>query len=92
MAVRGRDAGARAPLRWRAAGPLLAALLTASACAVPADRDDTLTTGALDATLERRAAAVLAHDRVAISTRWPPRPPSCGPPSAPNSTGSPTCR
>ncbi len=63
MAVRGRDAGARAPLRWRAAGPLLAALLTASACAIPADRDDTLTTGALDATLERRAAAVLAHDR-----------------------------
>ncbi|MDW4914356.1 hypothetical protein [Streptomyces californicus] len=63
MAVRGRDAGARVPLRWRAAGPLLAALLTASACAIPADRDDTLTTGALDATLERRAAAVLAHDR-----------------------------
>ncbi|MCC0579453.1 hypothetical protein [Streptomyces californicus] len=63
MAVRGRDAGARAPLRWRAAGPLLAALLTASACAIPADRDDPLTTGALDATLERRAAAVLAHDR-----------------------------
>ncbi len=53
----------RAPLRWRAAGPLLAALLTASACAFPADRDDSLTTGALDATLERRAAAVLAHDR-----------------------------
>ncbi|MBD3553675.1 hypothetical protein [Streptomyces sp. SP18CM02] len=63
MAVRGRDAGARVPLRWRAAGPLLAALLTASACAIPADQDDTLTTGALDATLERRAAAVLAHDR-----------------------------
>ncbi|MFF5774116.1 hypothetical protein ACFY8V_30690 [Streptomyces californicus] len=63
MAVRGRDAGVRAPLRWRAAGPLLAALLTASACAFPADRDDSLTTGALDATLERRAAAVLAHDR-----------------------------
>ncbi|MFH8885557.1 hypothetical protein [Streptomyces californicus] len=63
MAVRGRDAGGRAPLRWRAAGPLLAALLTASACAFPADRGASLTTGALDATLERRAAAVLAHDR-----------------------------
>ncbi|OKJ13333.1 hypothetical protein AMK20_11715 [Streptomyces sp. TSRI0261] len=41
---------------------MLAALLTASACTAPADPDTFLTTGALDATLERRAAAVLAHD------------------------------
>ncbi|WP_097866566.1 hypothetical protein [Streptomyces sp. rh34] len=63
MAVRGRDArGGRPRGRRRAAGPLLAALLTASACTAPADTDTFLTTGALDATLERRAAAVLAHD------------------------------
>ncbi|MFJ9886629.1 hypothetical protein ACIQRW_12290 [Streptomyces sp. NPDC091287] len=63
MAVRGRDArGGRPRGRRRAAGPLLAVLLTASACTAPADTDTFLTTGALDATLERRAAAVLAHD------------------------------
>lgn len=63
MAVRGRDErGARPRGRRRAAGLLLAALLTASACTAPADPDTFLTTGALDATLERRAAAVLAHD------------------------------
>lgn len=37
-------------------------LLTAAACTAPADTGTHLTTGALDATLERRAAAVLAHD------------------------------
>ncbi|MFH9607796.1 hypothetical protein [Streptomyces sp. NPDC017448] len=64
MAVRGRDArGGDARRRRRAAGPLLAALLAASACSSPDGRDASLTTGALDATLERRAAAVLAHDR-----------------------------
>ncbi|MFJ2023270.1 hypothetical protein ACIODW_05560 [Streptomyces sp. NPDC087897] len=64
MAVRGRDARGGGPrTRRRAAGPLLAALLTASACASPGDRDASLTTGVLDAALERRAAAVLAHDR-----------------------------
>lgn len=63
MAVRGRDARGGGPRgRRRAAGLLLAALLTASACTAPADPDTFLTTGALDATLERRAAAVLAHD------------------------------
>ncbi|WP_103531846.1 hypothetical protein [Streptomyces sp. SM11] len=63
MAVRGRDArGGGTRGRRRAAGPLLAALLTASACTAPADPDTFLTTGALDATLERRAAAVLARD------------------------------
>ncbi|WP_426497622.1 hypothetical protein [Streptomyces sp. D54] len=63
MAVRGRDArGGRTRGRRRAAGLLLAALLTASACTASADPDTFLTTGALDATLERRAAAVLAHD------------------------------
>ncbi|MFJ3595109.1 hypothetical protein ACIPRU_01060 [Streptomyces sp. NPDC090126] len=63
MAVRGRDARGGGPQgRRRAAGLLLAALLTASACAASADPDTVLTTGALDATLDRRAAAVLAHD------------------------------
>ncbi|MFD4339721.1 hypothetical protein ACFWPP_21395 [Streptomyces anulatus] len=63
MAVRGREARGGGPRgRRRAAGLLLAALLTASACTAPADPDTFLTTGALDATLERRAAAVLAHD------------------------------
>ncbi|MFH9392280.1 hypothetical protein [Streptomyces sp. NPDC017413] len=63
MAVRGRDArGGRPRGRRRPAGPLLAVLLTAAACTAPADTDTSLTTGALDATLERRAAAVLAHD------------------------------
>ncbi|MFD5204943.1 hypothetical protein ACFWM7_33415 [Streptomyces sp. NPDC058375] len=63
MAVRGRDARGGAPRgRRRAAGLLLATLLTASACSAPADADTVLTAGALDATLERRAAAVLAHD------------------------------
>ncbi|MFI5652801.1 hypothetical protein ACIA71_16415 [Streptomyces anulatus] len=63
MAVRGREArGGRPRGRRRAAGMLLAALLTASACTATADPDTFLTTGALDATLERRAAAVLAHD------------------------------
>ncbi|RPK86338.1 MULTISPECIES: hypothetical protein [Streptomyces] len=63
MAVRGRDARGGGPRgRRRAAGLLLAALLTASACTAPADPDTFLTTGALDATLESRAAAVLAHD------------------------------
>ncbi|MFH9263650.1 hypothetical protein [Streptomyces sp. NPDC017546] len=63
MAVRGRDArGGRPRGRRRAAGTLLAALLTASACTAPADADTFLTTDALDTTLERRAAAVLAHD------------------------------
>ncbi|MEU5287147.1 hypothetical protein AB0G97_24550 [Streptomyces sp. NPDC020755] len=63
MAVRGRDArGGRPRGRRRAAGPLLAVLLTASACTATAEPDSSLTTGALDATLERRAAAVLARD------------------------------
>ncbi|MDF9803219.1 hypothetical protein M2436_001766 [Streptomyces sp. HB372] len=63
MAVRGREARGGGPRgRRRAAGVLLAALLTASACTDPADPDTFLTTGALDAALERRAAAVLAHD------------------------------
>ncbi|MFJ7410656.1 hypothetical protein ACIQWZ_07570 [Streptomyces sp. NPDC098077] len=63
MAVRGRDArGGRPRVRRCAAGLSLAALLTASACTAPADPDTVLTTGALDAALERRAAAVLAHD------------------------------
>ncbi|MFJ9107988.1 hypothetical protein [Streptomyces sp. NPDC102283] len=63
MAVRGRDArGGRPRGRRRAAGSLLAVLLTASACTAPADPDTFLTAGALDAVLERRAAAVLAHD------------------------------
>jgi hypothetical protein len=63
VAVRGRDARGGGPRgRRRAAGLLLAALLTASACTAPAAPDTFLTTGALDATLERRAAAVLAHD------------------------------
>ncbi|MBK3535143.1 hypothetical protein JHN61_02715 [Streptomyces sp. MBT67] len=63
MAGRGRDARGGGPRgRRRAAGLLLAALLTASACTASADPDTFLTTGALDAALERRAAAVLAHD------------------------------
>ncbi|MFJ8250631.1 hypothetical protein [Streptomyces sp. NPDC094466] len=63
MAVRGRDArGGRPRGRRCAAGLSLAALLTASACTAPADPDTVLTAGALDAALERRAAAVLAHD------------------------------
>ncbi|MFB8020337.1 hypothetical protein ACFC36_17440 [Streptomyces rubiginosohelvolus] len=63
MAGRGRDARGGGPRgRRRAAGLLLAALLTASACTASADPDTVLTTGALDAALERRAAAVLAHD------------------------------
>ncbi|MFF2232154.1 hypothetical protein [Streptomyces anulatus] len=63
MAVRGREARGGGPRgRRRAAGLLFAVLLTASACTAPADPDTFLTTGALDATLERRAAAVLAHD------------------------------
>ncbi|MEU2143037.1 hypothetical protein ABZ741_01795, partial [Streptomyces globisporus] len=63
MAGRGRDARGGGPRgRRRAAGLLLAALLTASACTASADPDTVLTTGALDATLESRAAAVLAHD------------------------------
>ncbi|MEV7842945.1 hypothetical protein AB0O50_03100 [Streptomyces cyaneofuscatus] len=63
MAVRGRDARGRRPrLPRRAAGLALAVLLTASACAVPADADTTLTVREIDATLERRAAAVLARD------------------------------
>lgn len=41
---------------------MLAALLTASACAAPADADTALTVREIDATLERRAAAVLARD------------------------------
>ncbi|MFE9700360.1 hypothetical protein [Streptomyces sp. NPDC006270] len=63
MAVRGRDTRG-GELRWRrrAAGPLLAALLTASACTAPAGTDARLTADVLDAALERRAAAVLAHD------------------------------
>ncbi|MFH8437208.1 hypothetical protein ACH4A3_18530 [Streptomyces sp. NPDC018007] len=64
MAVGRRDArGGGARRRRRAAGPLLAALLAASACASPGGRDAPLTPGVLDAALERRAAAVLAHDR-----------------------------
>ncbi|CAM5353217.1 hypothetical protein ACPXCO_01720 [Streptomyces cyaneofuscatus] len=63
MAVRGRDARGRRPrLPRRAAGLALAVLLTASACAAPADADTTLTVREIDATLERRAAAVLARD------------------------------
>ncbi|MET8608393.1 hypothetical protein ABZV92_33160 [Streptomyces rubiginosohelvolus] len=63
MAGRGRDARGGGPRgRRRAAGLLLAALLTASACTASGQPDTFLTTGALDATLERRAAAVLAHD------------------------------
>lgn len=63
MAVRGRDARGGGPRgRRRAAGLLIAALLTASACTASTDPDTFLTTGALDATLERRAAAVLARD------------------------------
>ncbi|MFJ1799397.1 hypothetical protein [Streptomyces sp. NPDC088180] len=63
MAVRGRDARGGRPRGQRcAAGLSLAALLTASACTAPADPDTVLTAGALDAALERRAAAVLAHD------------------------------
>ncbi|MGW0643537.1 hypothetical protein [Streptomyces badius] len=63
MAVRERDARGGGPRgRRRAAGLLLAALLTASACTASTDPDTLLTAGALDATLERRAAAVLAHD------------------------------
>ncbi|MER7701107.1 MULTISPECIES: hypothetical protein [unclassified Streptomyces] len=63
MAVRGRDTRGGEP-RWRrrAAGPLLAALLAASACTAPAGTDARLTADVLDAALERRAAAVLAHD------------------------------
>ncbi|MEU0101658.1 hypothetical protein [Streptomyces sp. NPDC006267] len=63
MAVRGRDTRG-GELRWRrrAAGPLLAALLTASACTAPAGTDARLTADVLDAALERRAAAVLAHN------------------------------
>ncbi|WP_128817257.1 hypothetical protein [Streptomyces sp. S063] len=63
MAVRERDARGGGPRgRRRAAGLLLAALLTASACTASTDPDTLLTAGALDATLERRAAAVLARD------------------------------
>ncbi|WP_097881138.1 hypothetical protein [Streptomyces sp. st140] len=63
MAGRGRDARGGGPRgRRRAAGLLLAALLTASACTASGEPDTVLTTGALNATLERRAAAVLAHD------------------------------
>ncbi|MFJ6610996.1 hypothetical protein ACIQPT_12005 [Streptomyces sp. NPDC091289] len=63
MAVRERDARGGGPrVRRRAAGPLLAALLTASACTAPAGPDTFLTTGDLEATLKSRAAAVLAHD------------------------------
>ncbi|MFD8106798.1 hypothetical protein [Streptomyces microflavus] len=66
MAVRGRGARGRRPQRRRrAAGLVLAALLTASACVAPAghrDADTSLTVREIDATLERRAAAVLARD------------------------------
>ncbi|MDX3337982.1 hypothetical protein ACIPMT_08400 [Streptomyces griseus] len=63
MAVRGRGARGGGPRgRRRAAGLLLAALLTASACTAPDDPDTFLTAGALDATLASRAAAVLAQD------------------------------
>ncbi|MEW1611752.1 MULTISPECIES: hypothetical protein [unclassified Streptomyces] len=66
MAVRGRGARGRRPRRCRrAAGLVLAALLTASACVAPAGHRDaatSLTVRGIDATLERRAAAVLARD------------------------------
>ncbi|MFE2295375.1 hypothetical protein [Streptomyces sp. NPDC059452] len=55
--------GGRPRFPRRAAVIVLAALLTtASACAAPAEADTSLTVREIDATLERRAAAVLARD------------------------------
>ncbi|MGA6172286.1 hypothetical protein ACPEIF_18820 [Streptomyces sp. NPDC012600] len=66
MAGRGRGArGGRPRFPRRAAGLVLAVLLTATACTATADRqgaDTSLTVREIDATLERRAAAVLAKD------------------------------
>ncbi|MCR8944594.1 hypothetical protein NW249_20965 [Streptomyces sp. OUCMDZ-4982] len=65
MAGRGRGTRAGRPrFPRRAAALALAALLTAAApgCAPPAGADTSLTVRELDATLERRAAAVLAKD------------------------------
>ncbi|MEI7029717.1 hypothetical protein [Streptomyces pratensis] len=49
-------------MRRRAAGAVLAALLTASACTAPADPAATPTAREIAAVLEDRAAAVLEHD------------------------------
>ncbi|MCX4418029.1 hypothetical protein OOK43_32855, partial [[Kitasatospora] papulosa] len=62
MAVRTRDAR-RGGTRGRgAAGAVLTVLLLAPACAAPADTPAGRTAEEVGATLDRRAAAVLAHD------------------------------
>ncbi|MET9657006.1 hypothetical protein [Streptomyces sp. NPDC006510] len=64
---RGRRAGRRA------AGALLAGLLLAPGCAAPDDAAPGSTTRGVRATLDRRAAAVLAHDTDAYLATTDPR-------------------
>ncbi|MFB8211374.1 MULTISPECIES: hypothetical protein [unclassified Streptomyces] len=58
--------------RRRAAGAVLAALLCAAGCSAPADRVPDSTSRDVRATLDRRAAAVLAHDPAAYAAAVDP--------------------
>ncbi|MFD4667554.1 hypothetical protein [Streptomyces halstedii] len=62
MAVRTQDARRERTRRRHTAGAVLAGLLLASACAAPQETATGLTAQEVGATLDRRAAAVLAHD------------------------------
>ncbi|MER5630839.1 hypothetical protein ABT098_10330 [Streptomyces nitrosporeus] len=62
MTVRMQDARRERTRRGSTAGAVLAGLLLAGACSAPAGTPAGLTPGELGVVLDRRAAAVLAHD------------------------------
>ncbi|MFD9290486.1 hypothetical protein ACFWBV_19820 [Streptomyces sp. NPDC060030] len=73
MAVRTKDARRDRSRRRSTAGAVLAALLLAPACAGPRDVPAGMTAEEVGATLDRRAAALMAHDTDAYLAALDPR-------------------